>query len=218
VTALIRPFGRPFKVTAKGLSSFSITIQWRLMAPFAILAFLTLLGIALHVSVYSPAHGNGGYSGYLVWSIMNALVLVLAASACIELPRRRRDERFATHERATVRLTSYSGETMEVPCILKDISLGGAAVLHPPGIESDGWRGIAGQAELLIHSQADGKELVLPFRVVDRRDGLLSFQFHDDLWIRHALIRKLFTGAYHRDLEAISPIAVFSTLAHDLFF
>jgi cellulose synthase (UDP-forming) len=214
-TALIRPFGRPFKVTDKGISTTGITVQWRILVPFAVMGGLTFLGLVLHVSVYSPAHGNEGYSGYVFWSLVNVLVLALAASACIELPHRRRDERFNTSEDVVVRLTSYAGDAIELPCNLKDISLGGAAVVHPPYVKN-GWRNLAGSAELILYSQADGGELVLPFTVVNRRDNTLTLQFHDDPWIRHVLIRKLFTGAYHHDVERISVWAVFSTLAHTL--
>jgi cellulose synthase (UDP-forming) len=216
VTALIRPFGRAFKVTSKGLSSSGITIQWRLLAPYAALAVLTLLGVLLHVAEFSPAHDSSGYSGYIFWSLINAIVLILAATACVELPHRRRDERFCTSEPATVRLASYSSGTIELPCTLKDISLGGAAILHPAYVE-DGWRSLVGPAELIVYSQADGAELALPFTVVNRRDNMLTLHFRDDPWIRHALIRKLFTGAYHQDVETISATAVFSTLAHAMF-
>lgn len=214
-TALIRPFGRPFKVTAKGLVSSGYTFQWRLMAPYLVLAGATLLGVLLHVSEFSEAHGSPGYSMCMLFSLVNAAMLCLAAMACIEPPRRRRDERFHSSENVVIKLPSIAGETIEIPGTVKDISLGGAAVLY--GGDSDiGWRSLAGPAQLVIHSKADGTDLRLPFTVVDRRDNLLTLRFHDEAWIRHALIRKLFTGDYHHDVEEINVAAVFAILGRNL--
>jgi hypothetical protein len=81
-----------------------------------------------------------------------------------------------------------------------------------------GWRSVAGPAQLVIHSKADGTDLALPFTVIDRRDGLMTVRFHDEAWIRHALIRKLFTGDYHHDVEEINATAVFAILGRNLFF
>ena len=231
VTGLIRPFGRPFKVTAKGLSTTGITIQWGILWKFAILSALTLLGVILHIAQFSPAHGSQGYAANIFWSVVNATVLALAAAACIELPHRRRDERFQTVEPARVRLASYSaeepaapsldsatwvppGET-DLPCILNDISLGGAALTRLPN-DAQHWRDLSGPAHLILHDEC-GNELALPFTVVDRRDATLTLQFHPDPWIRHALIRRLFTGAYHHDVEQIATHKVFATLAQALF-
>ena len=217
-TGLVRPFGRPFKVTAKGLSTTGATIQWGIMWKFAALSGLTILGVILHVAHFSPAHGTQGYAANVFWSLVNALVLALAASACIELPHRRRDERFQTAEAARIRLGSYAAEepcdATEIACTLQDVSLGGAAVLRH---EETHWRDLSGPAQLILPAAPNHPELALPFTVVDRRDGLLTLEFHPDSWIRHALIRKLFTGAYHQDVEQIATARVLSTLAHALF-
>ena len=216
VTGLIRPFGRPFKVTAKGLSTTGVTVQWGIMWKFAALSLLTVLGVLLHIAHFSPAHGAQGYAANVFWSLVNALVLALAASACIELPHRRRDERFQTTEPALIRLGNYaSPETAtDIPCLLHDISLGGAAVGRS---DQDHWRDLSGPAQLVIPACVHHPELILPFTVVFRRDARLTVQFHPEPWIRHALIRKLFTGAYHQDVEQIAAAKVITSLAHALF-
>ena len=263
VTGLIRPFGRPFKVTAKGLSTTGVTIQWGILWKFAALSFLTLLGVILHVAHFSPAHGSQGYAANIFWSLVNAMILALAAAACVELPHRRRDERFQVTEQATIRLGSYtaiagsentrpsersspassanaveeprhsphphqsptllttegSGDPpqpqTEIPCLLRDISLGGAALTRLPTAPQH-WRDLSGPAHLILHDD-HGNELALPFTVVARRDQTLTLQFHPDPWIRHALIRRLFTGTYHQDVEQIATSQVFASLAHALF-
>ncbi len=221
-TGLIRPFGRPFKVTAKGLSTSGITVQWGILWKFALLSGLTLLGVATHVAHFSPSHGVQGYAANIFWSLVNAAVLALAAAACIELPHRRRDERFFVAEPAMVSLPSTLATEPDtlIACELADISLGGAALtrLHTPGAaEPANWRDLSGTASLLLPATLDSPELLLPFTVVMRRDATLAIQFHPDPWIRHALIRKLFTGAYHRDVESIAPARVFTALAQAMF-
>ena len=223
-TGLIRPFGRPFKVTAKGLSTTGVTVQWGIMWKFAALSLLTVLGVLLHIAHFSPAHGAQGYAANVFWSLVNALVLALAASACIELPHRRRDERFQLSETVVIRLGEHSGfgsgqdasdtAAVEIPCILRDLSLGGAAVHRA---NQPHWRDLSGPARLVLPANAHHAELALPFTVVERRDEVLTINFHPDPWIRHALIRKLFTGAYHQDVEQIAAAKVLSSLAHALF-
>ncbi|MEO6298929.1 MAG: glycosyltransferase, partial [Paracoccaceae bacterium] len=44
---MFNPHGHPFKVTAKGGDRSKVVVQWRLMAPFAVLLALTLLGLTL---------------------------------------------------------------------------------------------------------------------------------------------------------------------------
>ncbi len=225
ITGLIRPFGRPFKVTAKGLSSSAVTVQWRILAPYALLAGATILGTVTHIRNFSAAHGVQGYSFNICWSILNAATLTLAAMACIEVPQRRRDERFITDEEAVVRLSMIGGvgvgqgsgdlnapgANIEIACQLQNLSLGGAEIACP-----DGWKSLVGPACLVIYSSADQVSLALPFTVVKRRGNLLTIQFAAEPWIRHALIRKLFTGSYHQDVEEIRAFSVLSALAHNL--
>ena len=141
-TALVRPFGRPFRVTVKGLLTTGITVQWSVLWKFALLSALTLLGMFTHIARFNASHGSQGYATNLFWSMINAGVLALAAVACIELPHRRRHERFSTDEQALLRIGST-----DVPCRVTDISLGGAALqwhLCNPGRRG---RGALGHAD-----------------------------------------------------------------------
>ncbi len=53
--------------------------------------------------------------------------------------------------------------------------------------------------------------------MVARRDDRLTINFHAESWIRHALIRKLFTGDYHKEIARIRAQDVFATLVQTLF-
>jgi hypothetical protein len=100
---------------------------------------------------------------------------------------------------------------IEIACQLQNISVGGAEMVC-----ADGWRSLVGPASLLVYSAADGVYLALPFAVVNRRGNLLSIEFASDPWIRRALIRKLFTGSYHQDVEEIRAFSVLLAVGRNL--
>lgn len=203
LTSLVRPFGHAFKVTAKGLSTSGITIQWNMLWRFALLGALTVSGMALRVAPFSPFHGKPGYSLNVFWSIINAFILALASAVCVELPKRRSNERFATDEEAEILLEDGSS----LPCRLQDISLGGARL----SLGGSG-RDFSGAARLSL----DHGRLIVPFEAVRHAEDLLAVHFAVDTRLRRALIVKLFTGAYHQDVEVISAAGVFRSVAKTL--
>lgn len=203
LTSLVRPFGHAFKVTAKGLSTTGIIIQWHILWRFATLAALTLIGMILRIGRFSPFHGRPGYSLNVFWSLINACILGLASAVCVELPKRRTSERFATSEDAQIILPGGSS----IPCRLQDISLGGARIALSNEVCD-----FSGSASLSL----DHGRLQVPFYTVRRQDHLLAVQFHPDVKVRRALIVKLFTGAYHQDVEVINAGGVFRSLAKTL--
>lgn len=51
---LFRPWGRPFKVTPKGVSRDGVTVQWGVMLPYLGLAVIMAAGMLVNASPYSP--------------------------------------------------------------------------------------------------------------------------------------------------------------------
>ncbi len=139
---LLRPFGQPFKVTAKGLSSNDYVVQWSLVWSCALLAFLSLAGMALRIAPFSHLHGSSGYTLNVVWTLLDSAVLACAAMIGVEAPRRRYDERFTVNKAAAVRV----GES-RLACTLLDISLGGAKLCR-----EGGWKQLAGSCWLELES------------------------------------------------------------------
>jgi len=212
-TALVRPFGRAFKVTSKGLSTTGITIQWKLVWPFVLMASLGVGSMLANVSRYSPAHGSSGYSLSILWTLINTVVLTLAAVICVEVPHRRLHERFASGETAAVELVSMSdgSSPSRITCTVKDISISGAALSAVTG-----WDRLCGPARLVVNG-TNVESLSLPFTVVERRGESLAIHFHSEPWIRHALIRKLFTGDYHHEVLAVRPFKVVQSVLRAAF-
>ncbi len=198
-TGLVRPFGRGFKVTAKGISSAEYVVHWKILWRFVGLGALTIAGMTLRVASFSSYHGRPGYTLNVIWSLLNAMMLFLACALCVEPPKRRSDERFASTEKCRVRL---EGGT-EMVCRLRDISLSGACLRR-----EEGWRNLVGPASLVLE---DG--LTIPFEVVRRMEDKLALRFQADTGKRRELIVRLFTGAYNQDAEKIRVPEVFRTLA-----
>jgi cellulose synthase (UDP-forming) len=105
-SAMLRPFGRPFKVTNKGLDRSKTVVHWKLVAVFGGLLVALQLGgasVALSGEALTP-----GDELNLVWTGI-ALILCLAALiACVDLPRPDQEERFPW--RARTRLRTAAGE------------------------------------------------------------------------------------------------------------
>ena len=90
LTGLFRPKGHKFTVTAKGGDRTKVVIQWRMMAPFAILLGLTVLGLCLGIASDRFAFNGAGDGKWVVlfWTVYNVVVLATTCLACVELPRR----------------------------------------------------------------------------------------------------------------------------------
>jgi cellulose synthase (UDP-forming) len=199
---LARPFGQPFRVTAKGLSTERVTVQWSIMLPLVAVALATFGGIWINIAPTDGAFGRPGFTVNLFWSVFNIMVLAIASAVCVELPRRRRSERFLTTEPGS--LVFDSGETL--PCRLADLSVAGASLTVAPGavhIEGAGRLHLAGGIEV-------------PFRAVRTQAERMAVVFDPDPATRRALIRKLYTGHYVPEVEQVKLRAVAAALVAKL--
>ena len=202
-SGLMNPFGKPFKVTAKGISTTSVTVHWSLLLRFAGIAIATVSLLTIHTGPFDPLHSRPGYLMNVAWSLFNTVVLGLAAMACVEPPRRRKHERFFTDDRVSVRLDDGS----ELSCQLLDISLSGAR-LH----RSEGWRPLVGPAELVLSAG----QIIVPIQVARRAREEIGLNFPEDTALRRVLIEELFTGDYHNEVATVSAPKVFWSLAKAL--
>lgn len=89
-TGLLQPYGHPFSVTAKGGDRSRVVIQWRIMAPFLVMFFLTLGGLLIGIIWDRFAYFDAGDGKWVIlfWTIYNLFVLAMTCRACVELPRR----------------------------------------------------------------------------------------------------------------------------------
>jgi cellulose synthase (UDP-forming) len=205
-TAVVKPWGHPFKVTAKGVSTDGPTVQWGFLAPFAFMVVGTLLGMLRNMSPYSALNGTPGYTINVFWSLFNIAVLAIACAVCVELPRRRRDERFISGE-AAVAVFGEDGGSCH--CQVLNVSIGGARLAAERG-----WSGVPPRGELLL----DGGALRLPFeRLGSTEDSVLTVRFILGTRVRRALIRKLFTGAYNNEVDHVRVAGTLIGAARKVF-
>ena len=118
--ALIRPRGHKFKVTAKGIHYAGLNVHWRLLFRFLALASITIVGLAKVFAFDNSDLIEDGGAINLFWAWHNLLVLTICCLDCVEQPRRRSDERFATREKALIKI----GDRLSVYDV-KDISASG---------------------------------------------------------------------------------------------
>lgn len=195
ISALFRPFGRPFKVTAKGLDNSKVVVHWKL-AGFFIALMLCLQAGA--VSTVMHADMNGGTVFNLAWTVV-ALVLNLAAiMACVDLPRPRGEERFPFEGP-----TRWRTGTHEEPSEFIDISLSGAALRRGTAMPAPGTR---------LHLMVPGVGWV-PARVARHSRRRLCVAFDTDEALRHRLIERIFSHAPHNIAVEARPLRAFSRLA-----
>jgi cellulose synthase (UDP-forming) len=203
--ALVRPWGHAFKVTAKGVSTDRVTVQWGVLAPFATVAAGTALGMLVNMSPYSPLNGTPGYAINVFWSLFNIAVLVIACAVCVELPKRRADERFASGEEVSVVLPGEGGRA----CQIVDMSLSGAR-LRCMG----GWAPGVSTGELKL----DRGALSAAFIVVRMNgDGSMAVRFLHDEASRRALSRLLFGGRYHNEVRRVDVAGTLLSAARKVF-
>ena len=195
---LMRPHGHKFNVTAKGIHNAGLNIQWRLLLRFVALAVITIIGLArVFVFDNSDLIEDGGALN-VFWAWYNLLVLTICCLVCIEQPRRRLDERFATREKAIVRIRD------EVRlCDVMDLSASG---IRLAGAISDP----VGSAANVIMQDFESSAVVA-------RKGANEFALSligDEA--REAMTRRVYSERYGKPLDQISASEVFAGILQRL--
>jgi cellulose synthase (UDP-forming) len=194
LSACIRPFGRPFKVTAKGLDRSKVVVHWKL-AGFFIALMLCLIAGA--VNTVLTAEMSGGIVFNLAWTLV-ALVLDMAAIiACVDLPRPRQEERFPY-----TRTTRWrQGKHVQTSQFI-DISLNGAALCSHAVMPAPG--------DMLEVSVPDVGWV--PARVTRLNKRRLCVEFKPNEATRHRLIELIFCQAPHNIAVKARPLRAFAQL------
>ena len=195
---LMRPHGHKFNVTAKGIHNAGLNIQWRLLLRFVALAVITIIGLArVFVFDNSDLIEDGGALN-VFWAWYNLLVLTICCLVCIEQPRRRLDERFATREKAIVRIR----DDVRL-CDVMDLSASG---IRLAGAISDP---VGSAANVIMHDFESS--------AVVARKGANEFALSligDEA--REAMTRRVYSERYGKPLDQISASEVFAGILQRL--
>ncbi|PDT53212.1 MULTISPECIES: glycosyltransferase [Sinorhizobium] len=201
LSSLVRPFGKPFKVTPKGSGNEANQFDAYTFTWIAAFIVVTAAGLLINI-VPETAHIEGSFSTIAaLWSGLNVVVLVIASLICFEKPRRLL-QAFKLDEAADV--DGSAGR-------LVSLSLDKAVVAVPTETRFKSTRvtlnleGFAPlQAELKQVTQRRGDIS----RSGDQRRYYLHLHFDLRGFERDKMIIKLYTGNYSQEVPDIDKVAV----------
>jgi cellulose synthase (UDP-forming) len=180
LSAMFRPFGRPFKVTDKGGDRSRSTLRVEMAATYGTISLLSAGSIVWSMcSPYAASEISPTDLFNLIWAGVAMLLTFVAFLVCFERPRH--VERFAMDEDAVV--ASLDGTMYR--CQLEGLSMETAALRidanppWPPGTDS---------LRVLIESVG-----VMAARLVERDGDHVILAFDPPEGAREALIVKLFS-------------------------
>jgi cellulose synthase (UDP-forming) len=182
-SAIVKPFGRPFKVTNKGLDRSKLIVHGKFAALYC--AMFVLAGLGLTRGVMDDAAASG-LALNMVWTVVSMVLYLASLLVCFELPRPRKEERFPYRASSVLRLrgSGPGNRVYDLPGVTRDLSCNGVALVSqyagsvPTGVGGEVWLGEAGW---------------VPCTVVRRKRNLLGISLQPDTAARHSLIRMLFS-------------------------
>ena len=136
LSAIIKPFGRPFKITDKGGDRSTPRVHWKLAATFGLIAASSAASIVwAFVSPYAASEISSLDFFNLLWAGIAMLIAFVAFLVCFELPRS--SDQFETDEPAWL-----AGDGKILSCRLLALSLTSVRFSGPAGeaLELAGWR------------------------------------------------------------------------------
>ncbi|MFQ6182757.1 glycosyltransferase [Sinorhizobium meliloti] len=201
LSSLVRPFGKPFKVTPKGSSNEENVFDAYTFTWIAAFIVVTALGLLINI-VPETARVEGSFSAIAaLWSGINIVVLIIASLICFEKPRRLL-QAFKLDEPVDV-------DGVEGRLVSLSLDKAVVAVSTETRFKSTKVRlNIEGFAPL----EADLKQVTQRRGDITRTGDKQRYylHLHYDLrgFERDKMIIKLYTGRYSRDVPDIDKIAV----------
>lgn len=178
-SALVKPFGRPFKVTDKGGDRSLSTVRWNMAAGFGAISLLSAGSIVWsYVSPDAAVEISSLDYFNLLWAGVVMVFTFVAFLVCFERPRQ--PETFAVAD--TVRIMEAG---IERTARLENLGLATADLRLPAGMPAP-----AAGTLVAVDIKPAGW---IAARLVAAQDGLCRLRLDPDPAQRHALIRRLFT-------------------------
>jgi cellulose synthase (UDP-forming) len=186
LASLIKPFGKPFRVTPKGSDAANgARVEFFSLGMILLCMGLTLLGLLLNVvPELAVVPHDEFFPIAMFWSMLNVVTLGLAALLCFEGPRLRKEERFLMTESAI----AHDGET-EVAVNIVDASVDGCKLALP----STG-HGLFQKGTASLTVAGVGRVKIHPVR--QNATHLAATFEYDSKAQRNAMICKLFSGEH----------------------
>lgn len=182
--ALLFRKAQPFRVTAKGMLTDRVQVNWPVFLEAGTVFVLTAIAIlSYRGSLSGGLQPDGGDPAlYTFWSCWNLLILALVMLLAVERPRQRREERFAIDEPAHL---LWQGKRL--PCRLLDMSVSGASLAIDPALAPQ-----LRDADVIVDIEEIGPATA---HVTSAGGSHAHLRFGIGS-PRNAIITKLFTGSY----------------------
>ena len=200
VFGLARPQGQRFEVTAKGGDRNRGFVEWRVLRPFLCLIAISLIAVLAAFYVKNGADDVRYSTPALAWTWYNLIVLVVACFVCIERPRKRAAERYASRELVSVK-TSRGAQLAQ----LADLSITGARIF--------------GVAPCALGERVEFQltNLRLPATIVRCETDAFAVAFDHTLRTRIATIQHFYSGGYLKPLGSIRILRVAGSVLRRVF-
>jgi cellulose synthase (UDP-forming) len=197
---LARPQGQKFQVTVKGGDRNRGFIEWTVMRPFVALIALSLGAVLWAFYVNGGGSEIHFSSPALAWTWYNLIVLVVLCFVCVERPRKRAAERFASRDLISVE-TRGRKQLMQ----LADLSITGARIFGvPPGASGD-------------TIEVELPNFRVSARIVRQEAGSFGVAFNHTLKSRIAAIQHFYSGGYLKPLGSIRVLRVAESVLRRVF-
>lgn len=216
LSSLIRPFGRPFKVTPKGSQS-GVANSMTEAIILGVLFVLTIGGFFYNINTDVRIIDNADFLAVGgLWAAINALTLLVAILICFESPVQRQQERFPITLAAKV---SVLGQDIPLDMTITDMSLGGArAKCAAEGIDRSHFT--KGARVLVVADELPPLDAKLARAFVNDQDQLvftLDFTPEPVGEVRDALIRVLYTTGIDNASKPAGSVALWGALLRRIF-
>ena len=182
LSAVVKPFGRPFKITEKGGDRSAPRVHWKLATTFGLISLSSAASIVwAFVSPYAASEISSLDFFNLLWAGIAMLIAFVAFVVCFELPRS--DELFEIDEEAHL---FVNGEI--VAGRLVGLSTSGARIDSP------------GAARIQLHEEQVQLHLGsigwIDATVTHASDMIASLRLQPTFEERRHLVVKLFSSSY----------------------
>ena len=198
VSSVIRPFGRPFKVTDKGGDRSAPHVQWKLAAGFWLIAASSTASILwAFVSPYAASEISAIDFFNLLWAGVAMLIAFVAFLICFELPRR--DEVFEVEEDTKLELNGKFSA-----CRVVALSMSEVSVQHASS------KGESLDEPLRVYLEGPGW---VDISIIARTDRIWRARMHASDQQRQKLIVRLFSSSQGNITDTASLAGAIVALA-----
>ena len=200
VFGLAKPQGQKFEVTAKGGDRNRGFVEWTVMRPFVGLIVFSILALLWVFYVNNGASEIRYSSPALAWIWYNLVVLSVLCFVCVERPRKRTAERFASRELVSVKMPDRT-QLMQ----LADFSITGARIFGASP------RALGETIELELPN------LRVSAKIVRVEPSAFAVVFNHTLKSRVAAIQHFYAGGYLKPIGSIRILRVAELVVRRVF-